>query len=96
MNSNVGRNDPCPCGSGKKYKKCCIAMNAQKSTTTWADKDGLHVIAEGEKPTSSEIEEMTKEYQNQVRNSPMWDDMVNEYGREKAEELLKEFKAEVK
>jgi uncharacterized protein YchJ len=20
----VGRNDPCPCGSGKKYKKCCI------------------------------------------------------------------------
>jgi preprotein translocase subunit SecA len=22
-NKNVGRNDPCPCGSGKKYKKCC-------------------------------------------------------------------------
>lgn len=21
----VGRNDPCPCGSGKKYKKCCIS-----------------------------------------------------------------------
>ena len=21
--TNVGRNDPCPCGSGKKYKKCC-------------------------------------------------------------------------
>ena len=21
--SSVGRNDPCPCGSGKKYKKCC-------------------------------------------------------------------------
>jgi len=26
----VGRNDPCPCGSGKKYKKCC--MNKEKST----------------------------------------------------------------
>jgi ABC-type uncharacterized transport system YnjBCD substrate-binding protein len=25
MNSNkVGRNDPCPCGSGKKFKKCCL------------------------------------------------------------------------
>ena len=23
--SKVGRNDPCPCGSGKKYKKCCGA-----------------------------------------------------------------------
>jgi hypothetical protein len=21
----IGRNDPCPCGSGKKYKKCCLS-----------------------------------------------------------------------
>ena len=21
---NIGRNDPCPCGSGKKYKNCCL------------------------------------------------------------------------
>ena len=21
--AKTGRNDPCPCGSGKKYKKCC-------------------------------------------------------------------------
>lgn len=21
--SKLGRNDPCPCGSGKKFKKCC-------------------------------------------------------------------------
>lgn len=20
----IGRNEPCPCGSGKKFKKCCI------------------------------------------------------------------------
>ena len=26
----VGRNDPCPCGSGKKYKKCCLGK-ADKS-----------------------------------------------------------------
>jgi hypothetical protein len=26
----LGRNDPCPCGSGKKYKHCCLnAGNAQ-------------------------------------------------------------------
>jgi len=24
----VNRNDPCPCGSGKKYKKCCMDKNA--------------------------------------------------------------------
>lgn len=26
----IGRNDPCPCGSGKKYKKCCL-NNPRKS-----------------------------------------------------------------
>jgi len=23
LNRKIGRNDPCPCGSGKKYKQCC-------------------------------------------------------------------------
>ncbi|MGE4159717.1 MAG: SEC-C metal-binding domain-containing protein [Planctomycetota bacterium] len=22
----MGRNDPCPCGSGKKFKKCCETL----------------------------------------------------------------------
>ena len=26
--SNVGRNDPCPCGSGLKFKKCCSGKPA--------------------------------------------------------------------
>lgn len=26
---NIGRNDPCSCGSGKKYKKCCIDKNTE-------------------------------------------------------------------
>ncbi len=26
----VGRNAPCPCGSGKKYKKCCLAKDEQE------------------------------------------------------------------
>ncbi len=24
MSAKVGRNDPCPCGSGKKFKSCCL------------------------------------------------------------------------
>ncbi len=27
MTEDIGRNDPCPCGSGKKYKKCCLQPN---------------------------------------------------------------------
>lgn len=31
-NPKIGRNDLCPCGSGKKYKNCC--MNSGKYETT--------------------------------------------------------------
>ena len=27
MVPTIGRNDPCPCKSGKKYKKCCLAAD---------------------------------------------------------------------
>ncbi len=30
MNNMSGRNDLCPCGSGKKYKKCCMGKPAVK------------------------------------------------------------------
>ncbi len=30
----VGRNDPCPCGSGLKYKKCCLNKDIQDSKRT--------------------------------------------------------------
>ncbi|MEW6319528.1 MAG: SEC-C metal-binding domain-containing protein [Acidobacteriota bacterium] len=32
--SKAGRNDLCPCGSGKKYKKCC-AGKQQNAGTNW-------------------------------------------------------------
>ena len=28
MSNKIGRNEPCPCGSGDKYKKCCIDNNS--------------------------------------------------------------------
>ncbi len=31
--NDVGRNDPCPCGSGKKYKKCCMARREAAART---------------------------------------------------------------
>ena len=33
--TKVGRNDPCPCGSGKKYKKCCLAKTSSVTDLTW-------------------------------------------------------------
>ena len=31
--TRVGRNDPCPCGSGKKYKRCCLAKESASPST---------------------------------------------------------------
>ena len=36
----MGRNDPCPCGSGKKYKKCHGAMNESGATLGGTDARG--------------------------------------------------------
>ncbi|MDY0040261.1 MAG: SEC-C metal-binding domain-containing protein, partial [Desulforhabdus sp.] len=33
----VGRNEPCPCGSGKKYKKCCLASHEEARKSIPAD-----------------------------------------------------------
>lgn len=29
-NAKIGRNDPCPCGSGKKYKNCCLLLEGSE------------------------------------------------------------------
>jgi len=30
VSGKLGRNDPCPCGSGKKYKKCCLGKEVEE------------------------------------------------------------------
>ena len=30
--AKIGRNAPCPCGSGKKYKKCCLPLQERSSS----------------------------------------------------------------
>ncbi len=32
----IGRNDPCPCGTGQKYKKCCAAKDAAARSAQFA------------------------------------------------------------
>jgi len=55
--SNVNRNDPCPCGSGKKYKKCCMLKErdlsavragnreAVQDAVTWITRDHGNALA---------------------------------------------------
>lgn len=44
--TKIGRNDPCPCGSGKKYKKCCLGKKGEapgKMKTEYAQKYGIRL-----------------------------------------------------
>ena len=40
MSKKIGRNDPCPCGSGKKYKHCCIGSKVATVNRTTSKTEG--------------------------------------------------------
>lgn len=43
MDKQTSRNDPCPCGSGKKYKKCCINKSIKRKVRVIASgKNQVH------------------------------------------------------
>jgi len=42
------------------------------------------------------LDEMTRAYQQKIRKSPLWEEMVREFGEERAERLLKEFRVEIR
>ena len=62
----------------------------------WQDTDGLHSIIPGEPPSEEKLAEMTAVYQKKIRNSEIFTLMVKQFGKEKAEEMLKEFKVEIR
>ena len=48
--AKIGRNAPCPCGSGKKYKKCCLPLQDRSSSQknisySEADIDDLDMLS---------------------------------------------------
>jgi hypothetical protein len=55
----VGRNDPCPCGSGKKFKKCCETVHSAKTP--------IKKLSWSELP-----EKVRKELQSKLRQQADW------------------------
>jgi len=70
--AKVGRNLPCPCGSGKKYKKCCLGKTSQSSNILpWKTYPEDFVIAE----LLQSSKEFFLFYQNErikIINSVLW------------------------
>jgi uncharacterized protein len=47
MSEKIGRNDPCPCGSGKKYKNCCLQKQQPKGSLLGRRKFTAKVLSAG-------------------------------------------------
>lgn len=62
----------------------------------WQDAEGLHSLIPGIPPSEEKLAEMTAVYQKNIRNSEIFTLMVKQFGKEKAEEMLNEFKMELR
>ena len=83
----------------RKFRQSGMQQPNQKPRSgawAWPEADGIHYLVPGSPPTPKMLEEMTKQYQENLRNSPLWGMMVKQFGKEKAEELLNECRAELR
>lgn len=62
MTEKIGRNDPCPCGSGKKYKACCLSKKQPSGTIFGGRKFKAKVLSAGgiNKPQPSQDQAQAK------------------------------------
>jgi hypothetical protein len=63
---------------------------------SWMDKEGLHALLPGEPPSEEVMAVFNENFRKELRNSPMWDEMVEKFGAEEAEKLLMQVKVELK
>jgi len=89
--AKTGRNDPCPCGSGKKYKLCC---SAKDDAAAWATAEAKQAAAvERERNLLRELEveleeQAADEYLDEASNSVV--DMVHAGKLDEAEAAAKD------
>lgn len=74
------RKEPAPSGSNQPL---------------WWEDDGLHALVQDE-GHPLDLEALSRDYQARIRQSPLWDTMVAKFGMEKAEDMLKEFKVNLR
>ena len=79
----------------RKKKERRKKENENPPIYSWQDRKGFHGLIPGERPSPEQVEEMTRRYQEEIRNSPYWEKILKKVGREKAEEILKECKVKI-
>lgn len=67
----VGRNDPCPCGSGKKYKRCC--MNAITKQSAELNEELTQILAMNPDLTLDELNIVAQKHMERRNCQPLKD-----------------------
>ncbi len=75
--SKLGRNKPCPCGSGKKYKKCCLVKNEEERRLAQEEKLYEKDVSLGRIDPFAGDEEWEEDSMEELE-----DGSVEEYGEE--------------
>ena len=70
---SIGRNDPCPCGSNKKYKKCCLLKLDQMKANSLALHKEFQAVMDASWDTWFEKDQAlgVKYMQEATHNPPM-------------------------
>jgi hypothetical protein len=61
----------------------------------WNSEEGVHALELGQPPMATQVAAMTTAYQERIRKSPLWNQIVKEFGEQKAAEMLKEFTVKI-
>ena len=82
--AKVGRNTPCPCGSGKKYKICCLATDEERRRLRLEELERKQVEAKKAAEEENELSENSPE--DEDSEDELYDDTVDETEEEEEEE----------
>ena len=77
MTTKVGRNKPCPCGSSKKYKKCCGSTSVAHGITLHSD--GCLVFNSGCNDELDEFRTLRSMKWRKARNQYSCGEVKNKY-----------------
>ena len=69
----TGRNDPCPCGSGKKYKKCCLETEGPPKGAEDTLAEVRHMFEEGHFSSPEEAQGFADKSITQINKKPVDD-----------------------
>ncbi|BAQ09788.1 hypothetical protein OXB_1317 [Bacillus sp. OxB-1] len=82
----IGRNDPCPCGSGKKFKKCCSLKESDPVETLTGEELNRIIASVYEHPPTATDRADFEKYRRQWLSR-----LEKSWGREEIEEAVSEY-----